>query len=62
MGCELNRQLSSPWRGCRAGSSMAMELVKECLEMEFQVSGVHELVRYIGVIGVVNCKLAATFC
>lgn len=43
MGCELNRQLNSPWRGCRAGSSMAMDLVKECLEMEFQVSGVHEL-------------------
>ena len=43
MGCELNRQLNSPWRGCRAGSSMAMDLVKESLEMEFQLSGVHEL-------------------
>lgn len=36
MGCELNRQLSSPWRGCRAGSSMVMGSVKECLEMESQ--------------------------
>ena len=36
MGCELNRQLSSPGRACRAGSSMVMVLIKECLEMEFQ--------------------------
>ena len=43
MGWELNRQLSSPWRGCRAGSSIAMESIKECLEMDFQFSGVHEL-------------------
>ena len=36
MGCELNRQLSSPGRGCRAGSSIVIGLIKECLEMEFQ--------------------------
>ena len=36
MGWELNRQLSSPGRGCRAGSSIVIELIKECLELEFQ--------------------------